>query len=92
MNYGFYIFGVRAYTINGPGNWRVIANETLPLPLVTTLTETGIHKINKSTHDMHVIIFPFSLVVTSYPTTTNAGQYNFYICTVHFFFSKWQQC
>ena len=28
-----YIFGVRAYTINGPGNWRVIANETLELPL-----------------------------------------------------------
>ena len=44
MNYGFYIFGVRAYTINGPGNWRVIANETLPLPLVTTLTETGINQ------------------------------------------------
>ena len=28
-----YIFGVRAYTINGPGNWRVIADETLELPL-----------------------------------------------------------
>ena len=28
-----YIFGVRAYTINGPGKWRVIANETLELPL-----------------------------------------------------------
>ena len=27
-----YIFGVRAYTINGPGNWRIIANETLELP------------------------------------------------------------
>ena len=26
-----YIFGVRAYTINGPGNWTVIANETLEL-------------------------------------------------------------
>ena len=26
-----YIFGVRAYTINGPGNWTVIANETLQL-------------------------------------------------------------
>ena len=36
-----YIFGVRAYTINGPGNWRVIANETLhllpqPLPTVAS--------------------------------------------------------
>ena len=28
-----YIFGVRTYTINGPGNWGVIANETLELPL-----------------------------------------------------------
>ena len=28
-----YIFGVRAYTVNGPGNWRVIVNETLELPL-----------------------------------------------------------
>ena len=27
-----YIFGVRAYTINGPGNWKVIVNETLELP------------------------------------------------------------
>ena len=27
-----YIFGVRAYTINGPGNWRIIVNETLELP------------------------------------------------------------
>ena len=27
-----YIFGVRAYTVNGYGEWRVIANETLELP------------------------------------------------------------
>ena len=27
-----YILGVRAYTINGPGNWRVIVNKTLELP------------------------------------------------------------
>ena len=33
-----YIFGVRAYTVNGYGEWAVIANETLQLPLVTTLT------------------------------------------------------
>ena len=26
-----YIFGVRAFTMNGPGNWTVIANETLQL-------------------------------------------------------------
>ena len=36
-----YIFGVRAYTINGPGNWTVIAKETLqllpqPLPTVAS--------------------------------------------------------
>ena len=27
-----YIFGVRAGTVNGNGEWRVIANETLELP------------------------------------------------------------
>ena len=27
-----YIFGVRAYTVNGYGEWTVIANETLELP------------------------------------------------------------
>ncbi|XP_019859472.1 PREDICTED: uncharacterized protein LOC109587691 [Amphimedon queenslandica] len=27
-----YIFGVRAYTVNGYGEWTVIANETLTLP------------------------------------------------------------
>ena len=27
-----YFLGVRAYTINGPGNWRVIVNKTLELP------------------------------------------------------------
>ncbi|XP_019858399.1 PREDICTED: uncharacterized protein LOC109586645 [Amphimedon queenslandica] len=27
-----YLFGVRAYTDNGYGEWTVIANETLPLP------------------------------------------------------------
>ena len=32
-----YIFGVRAYTINGPGNWGIIANETL-----AQSTNTGI--------------------------------------------------
>ena len=36
-----YIFGVRAYTINGPGNWRVIANETLALSCIES-TNTGI--------------------------------------------------
>ena len=36
-----YIFGVRAYTINGPGNWTVIANETLQLPVTkSTLVVT----------------------------------------------------
>ena len=43
-----YIFGVHAYTINGPGNWRVIANETLPLPLV--ITKTSMQKINNYYH------------------------------------------
>ena len=28
-----YIFGVRAYTVNGYGEWTVIANETLELPI-----------------------------------------------------------
>uniref|UniRef100_A0A1X7TRN0 Fibronectin type-III domain-containing protein n=2 Tax=Amphimedon queenslandica TaxID=400682 RepID=A0A1X7TRN0_AMPQE len=42
-----YIFGVRAYTDRGPGNWRVIANETListqfvTLTLVHVLTSTS---------------------------------------------------
>ena len=36
-----YIFGVRAYTINGPGNWRVIASETLALSCIES-TNTGI--------------------------------------------------
>ena len=39
-----YIFGVRAYTVNGYGEWRVIANETLelppqPLPFLTSTVE-----------------------------------------------------
>uniref|UniRef100_A0A1X7SZY3 Fibronectin type-III domain-containing protein n=1 Tax=Amphimedon queenslandica TaxID=400682 RepID=A0A1X7SZY3_AMPQE len=29
----YFIFGVRAYTVNGYGEWTVIANETLKLPL-----------------------------------------------------------
>ena len=33
-----YIFGVCAYTVNGYGEWRVIANESLQFPLVSTLT------------------------------------------------------
>ena len=39
-----YIFGVRAYTINGPGNWRIIANETLALSCKVCIesTNTGI--------------------------------------------------
>ena len=35
-----YIFGVRAYTINGPGVWKVIANESLKLPPQPTATPT----------------------------------------------------
>ena len=31
-----YIFGVRASTVNGYGEWRVIANETLELPRVAS--------------------------------------------------------
>ena len=61
-----YIFGVHAYTINGPGNWRVIANETLPLPLVTILTETGIHKIINSMHDIYFFIFSCSYFMSHY--------------------------
>ena len=34
-----YIFGVRAYTVNGYGEWRVIANETLELP--TTMEDSS---------------------------------------------------
>ncbi|XP_019863956.1 PREDICTED: uncharacterized protein LOC109593207 [Amphimedon queenslandica] len=33
-----YIFGVRAYTNRGPGNWKVIANETLISTQFVTLT------------------------------------------------------
>ena len=29
----YFIFGVRAYTVNGYGDWTVITNETLKLPL-----------------------------------------------------------
>ena len=36
-----YIFGVRAYTISGPGNWRIIANETI-VPSFIESTNTGI--------------------------------------------------
>ena len=36
-----YIFGVRAFTINGPGNWRVIAIETIALSCLES-TNTGI--------------------------------------------------
>ena len=61
-----YIFGVRAYTINGPGNWRVIANETLQLPLVTILTETGIHKVINSMHDIYFFIFSRSYFMSHY--------------------------
>ena len=61
-----YIFGVRAYTINGPGSWTVIANETLPLPLVTTLTETGIHKFINSMHDIYFFIFSCSYFMSYY--------------------------
>ena len=48
-----YIFGVHSYTINGPGNWRVIANETLPLPLV--ITKTSMQKINNYYHHYSTI-------------------------------------
>ena len=34
-----YIFGVRAYTVNGYGEWTVIANETLELP--TTIEDSN---------------------------------------------------
>ena len=36
-----YIFGVRAYTDNGYGEWTVIANETLELPPLPSLTSTS---------------------------------------------------
>ncbi|XP_019861358.1 PREDICTED: ephrin type-A receptor 4-like [Amphimedon queenslandica] len=35
-----YIFGVRAYTDNGYGEWTVIANETLELP-TDTVSDNG---------------------------------------------------
>ena len=35
-----YIFGVRAYTVNGYGEWTVIANETLALSCIES-TNTG---------------------------------------------------
>ena len=34
-----YIFGVRAYTVNGYGEWTIIANETLELP--TTMEDSS---------------------------------------------------
>ena len=42
-----YIFGVSAYSITGPGNWTVIANETLqlipqPSPTVTSSIINGV--------------------------------------------------
>ncbi|XP_019864216.1 PREDICTED: ephrin type-A receptor 4-A-like, partial [Amphimedon queenslandica] len=36
-----YIFGVRAYTDNGYGEWTVIANETLELPPLPSLNSTS---------------------------------------------------
>ena len=33
-----YIFGVRAYTVNGYGEWTVISNETLRIPPKPSLT------------------------------------------------------
>ena len=35
-----YIFGVRAYTVKGHGNWKLIANETLESPSLPTVTVT----------------------------------------------------
>ncbi|XP_019861382.1 PREDICTED: uncharacterized protein LOC109589815 [Amphimedon queenslandica] len=36
-----YIFGVRAYTDNGYGEWTVIANETLKLPPSSSTSDTS---------------------------------------------------
>ena len=33
-----YLFAVRAYTVNSYGQWRIVVNETLNLPIIVTIT------------------------------------------------------
>ena len=60
-----YIFGVRAGTINGYGEWTVIANETLQLPLVTFFTETITGKTINIIAFCHVVISIVSAFLTT---------------------------
>ena len=51
-----YIFGVRAYTISGPGNWRIIANETIALSCIestNTCNALGIDKHRQFIFSLH---------------------------------------
>ena len=59
-----YIFGVRAYTVKGHGNWKLIANETSEspsLPIVTiTYTVTSTSGIEIIAIEAHIIIISIS--------------------------------
>ena len=49
-----YIFGVRAYTVKGHGDWKLIVNETLKLPFLPTVKITY---TVASTPGIEIIIF-----------------------------------
>ncbi|XP_019856105.1 PREDICTED: uncharacterized protein LOC109584723 [Amphimedon queenslandica] len=72
-----YIFGVRAYTVKGHGDWKLITNETLEFPSfptvtitytitstpVITTTDGNIAVIAMSALGVMLIIITFSIVI-----------------------------
>ena len=40
-----YLFAVRAYTVNSYGEWRIVANETLNLPIIVTITGKALYDV-----------------------------------------------
>ena len=52
----YFIFGVRAYTINGYGDWTVIVNETLKLPLHPSCSCPSINDTTDSVIALGVLV------------------------------------
>ena len=40
-----YLFAVRAYTVNSYGQWRIVVNETLNLPIIVTITGKALYDV-----------------------------------------------
>ena len=40
-----YLFAIRAYTVNSYGEWRIVANETLNLPIIVTITGKALYDV-----------------------------------------------